>query len=114
MSQDTKVKGHRMNIFVANMPYAMTEDQLKTLFTQYGEVSSARVIKDRETGRAKGFAFVEMPNAAQANTAIEAINGTEQGGRVLVVNEARPREARPPRRDGGFRREGGFRRNENA
>jgi len=101
-----------MNIYVGNIPYVMTEGDLKGLFGQYGEVSSARVITDHETGRAKGFAFVEMPNAEQANAAIQAINGTQQGGRALRVNEARPREERPPRKE-GFNR-GGFRRGGNG
>ena len=96
-------KGHRMNIYVGNIPYSMTENEVKALFEQYGEVSNARVITDRETGRAKGFAFVEMPNKEQAIAAIEAVNGSEQGGRSLIVNEARPREDRP-RRQGGFPR----------
>ncbi len=98
-------KGKEMNIYVGNMAYSMTEDELKNLFGVYGSVTSARLVTDRETGRAKGFGFVEMPNAAEANAAIEAINGTKQGGRELVVNEARPREERP-RREGGGR--GGF------
>ncbi|MDR0932923.1 MAG: RNA-binding protein [Victivallales bacterium] len=94
-----------MNIYVGNMPYAMTEDDLRNLFGTYGAVSSARLVTDRDTGRAKGFGFVEMDNASEAQAAIEAINGTKQGGRELVVNEARPREERP-RRDNGGR--GGF------
>lgn len=97
-----------MNIYVGNMPYSMSEDDLRNLFGTYGNVSSARLVTDRETGRAKGFGFVEMGDASEAQAAIEAINGTKQGGRELVVNEARPREERP-RREGGFGggREGG-------
>ena len=94
-----------MNIYVGNMPYSMSEDDLRNLFGTYGGVSSARLVMDRDTGRAKGFGFVEMDNAGEAQAAIEAINGTKQGGRELVVNEARPREERP-RREGGSR--GGF------
>ena len=90
-----------MNIYVGNMPYSMSEEDLKTLFGTYGNVSSARLVTDRETGRAKGFGFVEMGDASEAQAAIEAINGMKQGGRELVVNEARPREERP-RREGGF------------
>ena len=90
-----------MNIYVGNMAYSMTEDELRDLFSNYGTVSSARLVTDRDTGRAKGFGFVEMADANEANAAIEAINGTKQGGRELVVNEARPREERP-RREGGF------------
>ena len=89
-----------MNIYVGNMAYSMTEDELRDLFSNYGTVSSARLVTDRDTGRAKGFGFVEMADANEANAAIEAINGTKQGGRELVVNEARPREERP-RREGG-------------
>ena len=80
-----------MNIYVGNMAYSMTEDELRDLFSNYGTVSSARLVTDRDTGRAKGFGFVEMADANEANAAIEAINGTKQGGRELVVNEARPR-----------------------
>ena len=87
-----------MNIYVGNMPYAMTAEELKSLFAAYGDVADARLVIDRETGRVKGFGFVEMNNKAEAEAAIQALNGTEQGGRALVVNEARPRE---PRR-GGF------------
>lgn len=77
-----------MNIYVGNMAYSMTEDELRDLFSNYGTVSSARLVTDRDTGRAKGFGFVEMADANEANAAIEAINGTKQGGRELVVNEA--------------------------
>jgi RNA recognition motif-containing protein len=86
-----------MNIYVGNTPYSMTEQDLDDLFSQYGEVASARMITDRDTGRARGFAFVEMPNAQEANAAIEAINDKEVDGRMLRVNEARPREERPRR-----------------
>ena len=96
-----------MNIYVGNLPYSTDRDELRAVFEQYGEVSSARVVTDRETGRSRGYGFVEMPNAEQAQAAIEALNGKEIGGRKAVVNEARPREDRP--RD-GFRREGGFNR----
>ena len=99
-----------MNIYVGNLPYSTTPDELREVFAAFGEVAAARIVNDRETGRAKGFGFVEMPEAEQANAAIAALNGSEQGGRKLVVNEARPREDRP-RRD--FRRDGdrgGFRR----
>ena len=95
-----------MNIYVGNMPYSMTEEQLREAFGQYGKVDSARPIMDRESGRAKGFGFVEMSNADEANAALAALNGKEFGGRKLVVNEARPREERPRR---NFRNEGGNR-----
>ena len=86
-----------MNIYVGNLPYSTDRDELRAVFEQYGEVSSARVVTDRETGRSRGYGFVEMPNAEQAQAAIEALNGKEIGGRKAVVNEARPREERPPR-----------------
>ncbi len=86
-----------MNIYVGNTPYSMTEQALEDLFSQYGEVSSARMITDRDTGRARGFAFVEMPNQQEAQAAIEALNDKEVDGRMLRVNEARPREERPRR-----------------
>jgi RNA-binding proteins (RRM domain) len=103
-----------MNIYVGNMPYAMSEEELKAAFAAYGNVTSVRLVTDRETGRAKGFGFVEMPEAAEATAAIEAMNGNMQGGRALVVNEARPREDKPRgERRGGFggprgERRGGF------
>ena len=87
-----------MNIYVGNLPYSTDRAELRAVFEQYGEVSSARVVTDRETGRSRGYGFVEMPNAEQAQAAIEALNGNEIGGRKAVVNEARPREERPPRR----------------
>lgn len=86
-----------MNIYVGNVKYEMTGDQLQEMFSVYGEVSSARIISDRETGRSKGFGFVEMPNDSEALAAIEATNEKEIGGRTLKVNEARPREERPRR-----------------
>ena len=84
-----------MKIYVGNMPYAMTEDELRNVFEAYGTVASASLAMDRETRRPRGFGFVEMPEAAEANAAISALNGTEQGGRKLVINEARPKEDRP-------------------
>ena len=96
-----------MNIYVGNIPYSMTEEELKNIFAQYGEVTGVRLVSDRETGRAKGFGFVEMADDAQANAAIEAVNNSVQGGRPLKVNEAKPREERP-RRSFGDRR-GSFR-----
>lgn len=104
-----------MKIYVGNMPYAMTAEELQALFETFGVVEKAGLAMDRETNRPRGFGFVEMPEAEQANAAIAALNGSEQGGRRLVVNEARPREDRP-RRDfrnndrGGFRRD--FRKND--
>ncbi|MBR2509815.1 MAG: RNA-binding protein [Lentisphaeria bacterium] len=84
-----------MNIYVGNLPYAISHEEVKSVFSAYGEVAAVRLVKDRETGRAKGFGFVEMHDDAQAKAAIEAMNGQEIGGRKVVVNEARPREPRP-------------------
>lgn len=86
-----------MNIYVGNLPYAVDRDELRDIFAAYGEVAAARVVIDRESGRSKGFGFVEMPNDDEAKKAIEALNSSEIGGRKAVVNEARPREERPPR-----------------
>lgn len=86
-----------MNIYVGNLPYSVDRDELREIFAAYGDVSAARIVNDRETGRSKGFGFVEMADSAQARQAIEALNGSEIGGRKAVVNEARPREERPMR-----------------
>ena len=84
-----------MNIYVGNLPYSITPDEVKNVFSVYGEVAAVRLVKDRETGRAKGFGFVEMHDEAQAKAALEAMNGQEIGGRKVVVNEANPRPPRP-------------------
>lgn len=86
-----------VNIFVGNLPYTSSEQQLRDMFAQYGQVSSARIISDRETQRSRGFGFVEMPNDNEGRAAIEALNGYQSGGRPLKVNEARPREERERR-----------------
>lgn len=83
------------------MAFSTTEAELKEAFSAYGSVDSASVINDRDTGRSKGFGFVEMGNADEAKAAIEGMNGKQMGARTLVVNEARPREDRPAR-SGGF------------
>lgn len=88
-------------LYVGNLCHSIDDEELKTLFEQHGAVLSARVIMDRESGRSKGFGFVEMSNEDEANAAIEALNGKEASGRTLTVNEARPKEERPPRRGGG-------------
>jgi RNA recognition motif-containing protein len=114
------------NIFVGNLNYDSTEDTVRALFERYGVVNSARIMTDRETGRSRGFAFVEMENEAEADQAIQALNGYKMEGRALNVNEARPKPdrgfgggggggprfgggrpggGRPPRGDGGGRRE---------
>ena len=92
-----------MNIYVGNMPYSMTEAEVKDLFGAHGTVNAVRIVMDRETNRPKGFAFVEMNDDEQAKAAMAAINGQEVGGRKLVVNEARPREERPRGGRGGRR-----------
>lgn len=94
-------------LYVGNLPYSIGSSELEQLFAQYGQVGSAEVINDRDTGRSKGFGFVEMPNDAEADAAIEALNGSENGGRALTVNEARPREERGGRGGGGFGGGGG-------
>ena len=83
------------NLYVGNLSYQVRDDELNALFSQYGKVTSARVIIDRETQRSKGFAFVEMADDAEAQAAIDALNGKENNGRTLTVNEAKPREPRP-------------------
>ncbi|MFL5341727.1 MAG: RNA recognition motif domain-containing protein [Gemmataceae bacterium] len=85
------------NIYVGNLVWECTSDDLLQLFQQYGAVKSAQVVIDRETNRSRGFGFVEMPNDEEALRAIEALNGFDMKGRPLTVNEAKPREARPPR-----------------
>ncbi|MCG8377427.1 MAG: RNA-binding protein [Chlorobiales bacterium] len=86
-----------MNIYIGNLEYGVTEDQLRDAFAEFGEVSSSNIITDKFTGRSKGFGFVEMPNDEEANTAIDALNDTELSGRPIRVNQARPREERPAR-----------------
>ena len=94
-----------LNLYVGNLPYSMTDQELSDIFAEIGEVQSARVMNDRETGRSRGFGFVEMANDDDGREAIEKLNGQDCGGRALVVNEARPREERPRRTGGGG---GGF------
>jgi len=97
-----------MNIYVGNLPYSATEEQLKNMFGQYGEVTSASIIKDRDTGRSKGFGFVEMPDNSAAEAAIQALNEADMNGRNLKINQARPKEARSDSRPRGGDR-GGYR-----
>jgi len=98
-----------VNIFVGNLPYAATDSDLRKAFEAYGQVSSASVIVDKFTGKSRGFGFIEMPNAEQGQAAIAALNDQELHGRPMRVNEAKPREDRPPRREGGFGGGGGGR-----
>jgi len=100
-------------LYVGNLPYGVRDDDLLQAFTQFGTVSSAKVMMERDTGRSKGFGFVEMASDAEANAAIQGMNGQPLGGRSLVVNEARPMEPRPPRNfggGGGYNQGGGGRR----
>jgi RNA recognition motif-containing protein len=92
-----------MNIFVGSLPFKIEEGDLQTIFEEYGEVSSVRIITDKFSGRSKGFGFIEMPNDEDAKKAIEHLNGAELEGRTIVVNES---EERKPR-EGGFNRGGG-------
>jgi RNA recognition motif-containing protein len=92
------------NIYVGNLSWGTTEDLLRQTFEQHGQVISARIITDRDTGRSRGFGFVEMENEDEANAAIDALNGQTLDGRPLTVNEARPRA---PRQGGGYRGGGG-------
>jgi RNA recognition motif-containing protein len=86
-----------MNIYVGNLSYSMTEDDLKQVFAEFGEVSSAAIITDKYSGRSKGFGFVEMPTQAEAEAAVRSLDGKSVKGRNLKVNQARPREERPQR-----------------
>ena len=89
-------------LYVGNLPYSFRDDDLLQAFSQHGTGTSAKVMMERDTGRSKGFGFVEMGSDAEAQTAINAMNGQQFGGRGLVVNEARPMEPRAPRSGGGF------------
>ena len=89
-------------LYVGNLPYSFRDEDLQQAFAAHGTVTSAKVMMERDTGRSKGFGFVEMGDDAEAQTAINAMNGQQFGGRGLVVNEARPMEPRPPRSGGGF------------
>ena len=94
-------------LYVGNIAYSLDDQSLAALFAPYGEVSSAQIINDRDTGRSKGFGFVEMSSEAEAQAAIDGLNGHEVDGRALTVNEARPKTDRAPRGGGGGGR-GGF------
>lgn len=86
-----------MKIYVGNLAYSVTDDQLQTAFSEFGEVTSASVISDKFSGQSKGFGFVEMPDNGAAQKAIQSLNGTPLSGRNVKVNEAKPREDRPQR-----------------
>src|ERR1700737_4722850 len=95
------------NLYVGNLPHSTTEAELRTVFEVHGEVEKVSIVTDRETGRARGFGFVEMTNAGEAEKAIAALNGTELGGRALTINEAKPKADRPRSGGGGQRFAGG-------
>jgi RNA recognition motif-containing protein len=94
-----------MNIYVGNLPYTVSEDEVRQAFTVYGQVSSVALIKDRDTGQMRGFGFVEMPDEDEAQLAIQNLNGKEFKNRRLVVNPARPRQSHDERDSGGYDRE---------
>lgn len=83
-----------MNIYVGNLSYSLSEQELRDAFAAHGDVSSVKILTDRETGRSRGFGFVEMPNQSEGEAAVAQLNGKDLGGRALRVNEARPRERR--------------------
>ena len=89
-----------MNIYVGNLSYEITDDEVKDLFSPHGEISSVSIIKDKQSGQSKGFGFIEMPNQAEAEEAIKALNESELKGRNIKVNQARPKEEHPKRRTG--------------
>ncbi len=96
-----------MNIYVSNLNFRTSKESFEQLFAGHGEVSSANIITDRETGRSRGFGFVEMPNDEEGQKAIDTLNGTDFEGKTISVSVARPREDKP--RGGGFNRGGGSR-----
>jgi cold-inducible RNA-binding protein len=87
-------------IYVGNLPFSITSESLSEIFTPFGQVDSSKIVMDRDTGRSKGFGFVEMASADEADRAIENLHGSDYGGRSLTVNEARPMEKRDPSRPG--------------
>lgn len=93
------------NLYVGNLPHSTTEAELRSVFEAHGAVEKVSIVTDRETGRARGFAFVEMTDAGEAEKAVAALNGTELGGRALKINEAKPKAEKP--RAGGQRFSGG-------
>jgi cold-inducible RNA-binding protein len=94
-------------LYVGNLPYSFRDSDMEQAFSQFGTVTSAKVMMDRDTGRSKGFGFVEMSSPAEAQAAIQGMNGKEHGGRGLVVNEARPQEPRSGGGGGGYGGGGG-------
>lgn len=99
-----------MKVYVGNLPFSVDSEKLRGLFSEFGDIEEATVISDKFSGRSKGFGFVTFSDDGSAKKAISEMNDKEVDGRKLKVNEARPMEERPPRRDFGGRREGGFNR----
>lgn len=97
-----------MNIYVGNLPQTATEDDLREAFEEFGQVSSVKIITDKYTGESRGFGFIEMPNFAEANSAIAKLDGKDLKGRNIKVNKARPRRDNNRRGRGGSNRRGGF------
>ena len=95
------------NLYVGNLPHSTTEAELRNVFEPHGAVEKVTLVTDRDTGRSRGFAFVEMTNASEADKAIAALNGTDLGGRPLTINEAKPKTDRPRGGGGGGQRFGG-------
>ena len=95
------------NLYVGNLPHSATEAELRNLFEAHGAVEKITLVTDRDTGRSRGFGFVEMANASEADKAIATLNGTDLGGRTLTINEAKPKAERPRGGGGGGRRFGG-------
>ncbi len=91
-----------MNIYVGNLPYSVTDDDLRAAFSEFGEVSTAKTIMDRYSGRSNGFGFVEMDNDTEAEEAIKSLDNSDMQGRNLRVNQAKPREERPPRNESNY------------
>jgi cold-inducible RNA-binding protein len=106
-SASFRKRGNMKNIYVGNLTFDATEDQVRSLFEAYGQVEKVSIITDRDTGQPRGFAFVEMTDDESAGKAMEALNGTNLGGRNLTVNEARPKNDRP-RREGSGGGRGGY------
>lgn len=96
-----------MKLYVGNLPFGTTDGELREMFSAHGQVDSASIVMDRETGRSRGFGFVEMPNEAEAQAAIAALNNSPMNGRPLTVNVAKPREERPRGGGGGYGGGGG-------
>jgi len=87
-----------MNIYIGNLAYSVTEDELRTIFAEFGDVDTVNLITDKFSGQSKGFGFVEMPNNSHADAAIKALNQKDMGGRAVKVNQAKPRGERPQRK----------------